>query len=116
MAPTAEQFCRNVCHQTPESVGSLSEKSVDPKGLIPTRPFLTEERIEGKKRRGNPSKPDVIRVGEDGYLIDGHHKARRAADNGQNIECRILQTDDQRIIEELRRRAQECTITDLEVR
>ncbi len=60
----------------------IHNEALNPHTLVATRPFLTTERIDpGRRRRGSRIKPEVISINGTNYVIDGHHKVRRACDS-----------------------------------
>lgn len=75
---------------------------VDPSEILATRPFLTNERMEGKVRRGSNMFPELIHAAGNYYCIDGHHKVRRALDAGENkIMCEVYDVESSRLQQSL---------------
>ena len=68
-------------------------EEVDPQIIYGTRPFLTAERLKGIRRKGSKEFPQLIETEATYYCIDGHHKVRRAIDNGlPSILCEVAHT------------------------
>ena len=91
-------------HQVQE-IGTECLQTLDPSTLIATRPFLNSERFERKKRRrGAANIPHVVSIADSNYLVDGHHKTRRAIEAGATeIECVVLFTNNEKIERELKK-------------
>lgn len=114
--PSLEIFLKKRARTTTEKAGSLKQQNLTPDDLVATRPFLTEERLKGKKRRNKKENPQVINHNGIHYIIDGHHKVRRASDSGQEaITCQVLTTG-LGIIGQLLARINHGKIKDLPIR
>jgi len=103
-----EQFCYGAAGCYPEELGEVGEIELPVELLVATRPYLNERRIGGGPPvgvRGHRSLPEVIVLEDVPYLVDGHHKAKRAFDEGVNfLLCRALITESIRVAEKLERR------------
>lgn len=82
----------------------IGEEPLDPQTLVATRPFLTNARMEGRRRRASRGMPEVVSTGGTDYVVDGHHKVRRACDAGDpTITCKVLRTSSPRLRQRLAR-------------
>lgn len=66
-----------------EIKGLVSMKDILLDTAISTRPFLTSERMLGRRRRTGQEHPLIINFSKLDFVIDGHHKIRRALESGQ---------------------------------
>lgn len=116
MPPTIEQYTHYNANLKPEMAGDLTEVEVNCSELIATRPFLVGFRLIGKRRRNSHEIPDIVNFSNFMFVIDGHHKVRKAIDEGQQtIRARVLTTKNQRLGEKLIRSA--CgLVADLPIR
>ncbi|MBI2029639.1 hypothetical protein HYT02_04440 [Candidatus Gottesmanbacteria bacterium] len=102
--PLLEQFVYGRSKNTPQEIGEFYFDYLPVDLLIATRPYLTTERLIGRRRRGSEQNPNVIVFSGLNFVIDGHHKVRRSIDIGEKeILCKILSTDNKRIGEKLLR-------------
>lgn len=63
--------------------------------LIATRPFLTTERLNGKRSRSSKKHPHIVVCDETRFVIDGHHKIFRAHLRGEEtIHCSVIHAYD----------------------
>ncbi len=70
--------------------------------LLATRSFLTQERLSGKDRRHGQEMPHLISAYDQGFIIDGHHKIRRALDEGKAaLYSKVLITTNASLIQYL---------------
>ncbi len=68
-------------------------EEINPQTIYGTRPFLTAERLNGIRRKGSKEFPQLIETNDTHYCIDGHHKIRRAIENGAtSILCEVAHT------------------------
>jgi len=106
-----EAFITKNIDKLPNQIGYFQTGEVELGTLISTRPFLTQDRMSlttnnSKKRRGAPTTPQIIECDGRQFIIDGHHKARKESDKGnQNIVARIFFTDYPPLINRLERMA-----------
>lgn len=99
--PSLETFVHKKLHITDPSVlGPVVEFPVAIDQMLSTHPYLIQKRYEGVKRRASRMIPDVINCidaiqgVDEFYVIDGHHKSRRAYDMGEtHFDSRVLITE-----------------------
>ena len=67
------------------------QADVDPTSLRPARSDLIRSRLEFQRSliRSNKARYTPIQVSRDGVIIDRHHDARAAAEEGQRIEVLV---------------------------
>lgn len=88
--PSLNKFVK--LHTHTDQIDTCFEE-VDPQLIYGTRPFLTSERLKGIRRKGSKELPQLVETNDTFYCIDGHHKVRRAIDNGQpSILCEVAHT------------------------
>jgi len=89
--------------------GGSEEVEIDPADIHATRPFLTEERLSGRSHRhwGRRSEltknPLVIEDDGEYYAADGHHKTRRAGEEGKKIKARVVHNNNPRVSKRLKK-------------
>lgn len=94
-----EKFVKKITGSEPAQIGDLGNEVIDPCILGATRRHLVLAKMAGgRKRRGSPL-PEVIIYDQFWrFVIDGHHKVKRACDQlTMGVECRALRTTDPRI-------------------
>lgn len=95
--PNLERYIYRKTGRRAEDIGRIDVVQVDPTALLAIRPYLNREwsGYRNKRRRSSPKIPEGISMDGDTYLVDGHHKGRRAIDFGIGaIFCRTLYTED----------------------
>jgi hypothetical protein len=116
MPPSLEQFSYRTTNLPLGDLGDLNRQEIPCEVLIATRPFLNGERLNGKRRKNSRSRPEVIVYEGESFTIDGHHKSRKAIEEGEEtIEARVLTTENERVGVKLRRISQGL-IKDLPIR
>ena len=106
MPPSLEGYVYKTTKLQPQEVGRITETEVNCGNLIANRPFLTPKKYAGIRRRGSREHPDIISYHGSQYIVDGHHKVRKALDTGKlTIKARVLTTGNQRIGAKLQRTA-----------
>ena len=67
------------------------QSDVDPASLRPARSDLIRSRLEFQRNliRSKRTRYTPIQVSQDGVIIDGHHYARAAAEEGQLVEVLV---------------------------
>lgn len=67
------------------------QPDIDPASLRPPRSDLIRSRLEFQRNliRTNKTRYTPIQVSQDGVIIDGHHYARAAAEEGQLVEALV---------------------------
>ncbi len=94
--PSIEKVVYEVLKCDVEQVGVLCQHYVGVSRAISTRPFLNHDRMEGRMRRASREYPEVISVRKLDFIIDGHHKFRRAHDHGDSsLYSTVLFTDNE---------------------
>lgn len=63
-------------------------KTVDAAALKPTQAEYSPEKVERAKEQGNGDR--AIIVSNDGHILDGHHQAMAAAENGEPVKAIVL--------------------------
>jgi hypothetical protein len=83
--PTLERFVYDQTGKKFSELGKIIMVEYPIQSVIATRQFLTHEKMQGIQRRHGQEFPHIIAFYNQGFAIDGHHKIRRALDDG--IEC-----------------------------
>ena len=115
--PDLEKFSYRTAKLSPEELGELSNEKIPTKKVIATRPFLNKEKLKkNKRRRSSRIKPEVVDHNGELFIVDGHHKIKRAIEGGEDlIDARVLKTGNKRVGEKLKRRSH-GSISDLPVK
>lgn len=114
--PSIEKVVYQVLKIEAEEVGEFSHGHVSVYSVISTRPFLTRERMGGRKRRASVDIPQVIAIYNQNFIIDGHHKFRRAIDNGCDCLFSNIFTTDSRLLASVLYEMSHGYVSELEVR
>lgn len=94
--PSIEKVVYEVLKCDAEQVGELCQQYISVDKAISTRPFLSHDRMEGRVRRASREFPELISVRKLNFVIDGHHKLRRAFDRGDSsLYSTVLFTDNE---------------------
>ena len=65
--------------------------NVDPKSLIPTQEFVDTYTLQYHKDKNKPNEePQIIRIGQYNFLLDGHHRAYIALTDATALEGCII--------------------------
>ncbi len=81
--PSLERFIYEQMGKKFSDIGEIVMVEFPIQKVMATRPFLTQERIQGIKRRNGQELPHIISIYNQGFAVDGHHKIRRAFDSGK---------------------------------
>ena len=68
------------------------QPAVDPTRLLPSRTDLIRARVEHQRAllRAGTRRHSPVQVTPDGVIIDGHHMARAAAEEGKMIDVAVV--------------------------
>lgn len=100
--PSIEKFVYRVLACQPEKVGSFEKQYVPVDRALATRPFLTQKRMAGRVRRASREFPQIITIRGQSFIIDGHHKLRRAFDaHLAALFSEVLHTNHELLLKEL---------------